>query len=272
MLKYIVILGVLLVPVGVLVFGARGCDGFFPQESVFVETEDSQYLRGKELLANGRDSEAMSVFQALIREHPDSSAESNFDAGLIAFNQGNFPLAIYHFNQFLSLRPDAPRSRLDQAIGLINSSKKGFLSEMLPGRQAEPISERISPALEEKYRAVMSENEALKREIARLRERLARPAEPPAAAGTVRPAESVPALPAEPAAAPARVEQTPPPPPPVPEVPATHTVSPGDTLSSISKKYYGTSARWPKIYEANRVTMSSPSDLKPGMVLKLPRP
>jgi len=30
--------------------------------------------------------------------------------------------------------------------------------------------------------------------------------------------------------------------------------------------------RWRDIYQANRVTMKSPSDLKIGMVLKLPRP
>ena len=34
----------------------------------------------------------------------------------------------------------------------------------------------------------------------------------------------------------------------------------------------GTTARWRDIYEANRVTLSSPSALRPGMVLKLPRP
>lgn len=51
---------------------------------------------------------------------------------------------------------------------------------------------------------------------------------------------------------------------------ATYTVSPGDTLSSISKKQFGSSARWKEIYELNRDKLSSPTSLKINQVLRLP--
>jgi len=265
MLKYLVFLGIIAGLACMLVLGSRGCNGFFPQESVFAETEDSQYIRGKELRAGGRNSEAMSVFQSIIRAHPEASPESNLEAGLIAFDQGQYPLAIYHFNQFLSLFPDASPERKSQAIGLINSSKKKFLGEMIPNFRTDSSQEKF----EEKYRELREENDVLKREIARLRARVASEAGTRSSAS----ANSVPAA-AVPVPAPRVVETLPPSPPepPKPDVPATHTVAPGETLSAISKKYYGTTKRVNDIYNANRVTLSSPNALKPGMVLKLPRP
>lgn len=50
----------------------------------------------------------------------------------------------------------------------------------------------------------------------------------------------------------------------------THTVASGDTLSSISRKYYGTEAKWQQILDANKDKISSPSALKIGTVLTIP--
>jgi nucleoid-associated protein YgaU len=49
-----------------------------------------------------------------------------------------------------------------------------------------------------------------------------------------------------------------------------HTVQRGDTLSGISKQYYGTTAKWRKILDANRNTLKSPDSLTPGMKLIIP--
>lgn len=49
-----------------------------------------------------------------------------------------------------------------------------------------------------------------------------------------------------------------------------HTVKPGDMLSTISRKYLGSSARYNEIYEANRDILSSPHNLQVGMKLKIP--
>ncbi len=43
-----------------------------------------------------------------------------------------------------------------------------------------------------------------------------------------------------------------------------------DTLSKISKRYYGTSNKWYRIYEANRDVLENPDMLKPGVKLHIP--
>jgi TP901 family phage tail tape measure protein len=69
---------------------------------------------------------------------------------------------------------------------------------------------------------------------------------------------------------------TPPPaaPAPAPAAPADlgqYTVVRGDTLSGISKKYYGTFNRWPDIYNRNRsVIGSNPNLIYPGQVYTIP--
>lgn len=51
----------------------------------------------------------------------------------------------------------------------------------------------------------------------------------------------------------------------------THVVAKGDTLQKISKKYYGTTKNWKKIYDANRKTLKGgPDDLAVGTKLIIP--
>ncbi len=54
------------------------------------------------------------------------------------------------------------------------------------------------------------------------------------------------------------------------EVPATHTVQDGDTLGTISLKYYGTSRHWKLIQAANPDL--DPTSMHRGQVIKLPPP
>ena len=50
----------------------------------------------------------------------------------------------------------------------------------------------------------------------------------------------------------------------------THKVVAGETLSKISKHYYGTDGKWKQIYEANKAKMKSPDDIQVGMELVIP--
>jgi nucleoid-associated protein YgaU len=54
--------------------------------------------------------------------------------------------------------------------------------------------------------------------------------------------------------------------------PATrqHIVVEGDTLSKISRRYYGTSDRWPEIFEANRDILRDARNLPVGASLHIP--
>jgi hypothetical protein len=65
-------------------------------------------------------------------------------------------------------------------------------------------------------------------------------------------------------------EEPQPEPEPGPETWPNYTVQPGDTLSLVSKQFYGTSTLWRLIYEANQDVLPSPNVIRPGQVLRIP--
>jgi len=59
----------------------------------------------------------------------------------------------------------------------------------------------------------------------------------------------------------------------VSEVPGSvsyYVVEKGDTLQKISKKFYGTTKKWKKIYEANKDILKDPDKIRPGQKLVIP--
>jgi nucleoid-associated protein YgaU len=63
---------------------------------------------------------------------------------------------------------------------------------------------------------------------------------------------------------------------PVEEVPAVtgsfekYTVQKNDTLQKISQKFYGTTRKWTKIYDANRDALKGPNKIYPGQTINIP--
>lgn len=49
-----------------------------------------------------------------------------------------------------------------------------------------------------------------------------------------------------------------------------HTVKSGDTLSGISKKFYGDANKYMRIFEANKPMLADPDRIYPGQVLRIP--
>ena len=49
-----------------------------------------------------------------------------------------------------------------------------------------------------------------------------------------------------------------------------YTVQKGDTLQKISKKFYGTTKKWTKIYEANKDILKAPDKVYPRQVINIP--
>ena len=58
-------------------------------------------------------------------------------------------------------------------------------------------------------------------------------------------------------------------PPPKPKEQA-YTVQSGDTLSKISKQFYGDANRYMKIFDANKDQLKDPNTIKPGQILRIP--
>lgn len=82
-----------------------------------------------------------------------------------------------------------------------------------------------------------------------------KPAAPKPAAAPAAPAEAKPAAP-EAGHAASKEE--------------TYTVQKGDTLSAISKKFYGNANDYMKIFNANRDQLKDPDKINIGQVLKIP--
>jgi LysM repeat protein len=55
-----------------------------------------------------------------------------------------------------------------------------------------------------------------------------------------------------------------------PHAPRTYVVRDGDTLASISRKFYKTSGRWKQIRDVNKDVASDPGKLKAGQTLTIP--
>lgn len=50
----------------------------------------------------------------------------------------------------------------------------------------------------------------------------------------------------------------------------THLVRPGETLYSISRRYYGSESQWRKIYYANQRRLTHPDEVPVGIRLIIP--
>lgn len=51
-----------------------------------------------------------------------------------------------------------------------------------------------------------------------------------------------------------------------------YTVEKDDTLQKISKKFYDSYSKWPRIYEANKAVIPNPDKIQPGIVIQIPTP
>jgi LysM repeat protein len=50
-----------------------------------------------------------------------------------------------------------------------------------------------------------------------------------------------------------------------------YTVQKNDTLQKISKKFYDSYSKWPRIMEANKDVIKNANQIKPGMTLRIPQ-
>ena len=258
----------------VYVLAAGGCD-LASDENLVKEVNEPHYRRGLEELRRGNHQEAFSAFSKVVEKRKDAP-ESHFEIGRLYLNDMNDPVsAIYHFRRFLELCPNSSASM--QARQLIDTAKKRFAAS-LPESPFENNMRRME--LEEMLDKIQKENLELKQKLAAAADKLdalsrisaAAPAPPQRAQkaeGGVseRQKAQAPAdrqRAAEPTAAKKGVSVA-------RDIPPSYVVQPGDSLTSISRRFYGTSNRWKDIFKANRDRLVSPESLRAGQTLRLPR-
>lgn len=262
-----------------------------------AEVDDPDYRRGKELLRMGREQEALATFLKLIDQRGGAAAESHLEAAILYQQQVKDPIAsIYHYRRYRELRPNTEQAKL--ALQRIEACIRDF-ARTLPGQPMDNQEDRTT--MIDAIDRLQRENFQLKEQLQGARAAILDSARQASNGATDR-GIVFPGTDGEPSqgfamdaptgaqpeySAPVGVVPVPMPAPapetrqiaPPPTQPATppaaavrkHTVSKGDTLMSISQRYYGNRSRWKEIFAANRDVLPAENALKIGMELKIPQ-
>ncbi|MBW8781867.1 MAG: LysM peptidoglycan-binding domain-containing protein [Verrucomicrobia bacterium] len=274
--------------------------------SFTAEIDEPNYRRGKDLLRQGRNQEALASFLKVVDKRGDDAPESHLEIGILYQQHIKDPIAaIYHYRKFRELKPNSPQA--DLVRQRIDAATRDF-ARTLPAQPLENQMEHLD--LLDKVDQLQRENSQLKEQLIAAKTQAINTPRPsvsmiapePASADAGSPDDSPiarapdadPAGPLAPApvpvAPPARPQPTaptvslnrpsvatPPPAAPRPAAPVVsanarrHTIAKGDTLFSLAQRYYGNRSRWRDIYAANRDQLSSENTpLRIGMELKIP--
>lgn len=250
----------------ILAFAAFWLVGCAPNGvEVVSETDEKQYQLGKDYMNQGRMEEALGAFLRVIDARRDAP-ESNLEAGYIYLRTMKDPIrAIYHFDRYLQFKPQSPQA--SQVRQLIETAQKEF-ARQLPAQPYEGELDRID--LMDLVETLKQENDSLKRDLLAATARVEQLENVLGQARRQTQMQSQTPVASRSQQAASSTASTPPVEPSPADAPRVYMVQSGDTLSAISKRFYGTSSRWIDIYQANRDRMSSESALRVGQELRIP--
>jgi LysM repeat protein len=235
-----------------------GCDGDAAAAMRTPELEDSEFRQGMTYEKQREPRKALESFLKVIDARKGAS-ESHLEAGRMYLDLQDPLPAVYHFNQYLRLKPNSEQSPIVRQM--VKTAEKMFVQQ-LPGRPLEP-SAGGSVDQSALIRKLQNENSKLMLEVSELSRgvRNPEPKNDPRTPGVAAiPDKGTPAVPG---VAPATGRKAP--------AFTTYVIVAGDTLSKISTKAYGNAARANDIYNANRDKLTSPANLKVGTTLTIPQ-
>ncbi len=210
--------------------GLGGCDRMITQRQGQLSKD------GDTKTAEGNYTQAINLYETALDGTPDS-ADVHYKLALIYEDKLNDPLnALHHFKRFLALEPSGKRAQ--EVKGFMKRNELTLLTN-LTGDSMVPRAEAVRLRNENlNLRKQLGDRWAINKlaEKAAAEAKNAKPGEKPKATGKSH----------------------------------HYTVQRGDTLASISRKFYKSSARWQKILAANSDQLSKPGDLKPGQTLVIP--
>ena len=235
------------------------------------EIEHPDFRQGQALLQKGENMRALESFLKVIDARKDA-AESHIEVGRIylALSPSEPLPAIYHFKQSLRLKPRPERA--SSIAQLIRTAEKAYM-QSIPGQPFDPEGAPTNLDASARITQLQAENSRLKRELEELyRQGRGTPPAAPSAGATPAPAPNfgfgaAPVVGASPApATPPSAARG-----PLPPGARQHTVVSGDTLASLSRRYYGNANRWQEIQRANAAVLNGGTSLRLGMVLVIPQ-
>jgi LysM repeat protein len=183
--------------------------------------------------ADGNYLRAITLYESALDDSP-RAADVHYRLALLYDDKMHDPLhALHHFKRYLTLAPSGPH-----AAEVKNFMKKDEL-ELGTSLSGDSVVSRAEAA------RLKNENLALRKEVEDQRARHSNdklPADTKIAGADKKPNNA----------------------------PRTYAVRQGDTLASISRKFYKSSGRWKKIRDANKGVIDDPAKLKPGTTLTIP--
>ena len=188
-------------------------------------------VEARELMEAGRYQEAELAYKQALDENP-LIARPHLDLATI-YQQHiiNHIHAIYHYDRYLEIRPE--------------TQKRAFIQE-----QRLKVARILAQAFlnnTPELKRLMDENAHLQADVARLKK-----VAPPALALDSDRKEMEPNQNNE-------------------NKYTIYHVRSGDTLSRIAKRLYNDPSRWEQIYQANRDSLQSPSSIRAGQTLVIPK-
>jgi LysM repeat protein len=216
-----------------LAFSVGGCDRMItPRNAQVIKDAESKS-------ADGNYLRAITLYESAL-DGSAKSADIHYRLALLYDDKMHDPLnALHHFKRYLTLAPSGPH-----ASEVKNFMKKDEL-ELGTSLSGDSVVSRAEAA------RLKNENLSLRKELDDQRARLHNSTTEKASGdGRDRKAPSVSKKPAR--------------------VPRTYVVRDGDTLASISRRFYKSSGHWEKIRDANRSIVDDPEKLKAGQTLTIP--
>jgi LysM repeat protein len=181
--------------------------------------------------ADGNFLRAIALYESALDDSP-RAADVHYRLALLYDDKLHDPLhALHHFKRYLTIAPSGPH-----ANDVKNFMKKDEL-ELGTSLSGDSVVSRAEAA------RLKNENLALRKDLDDLRAH--RTAEQTRADTKTADKKSG-------------------------TTPHSYVVREGDTLASISRRFYKTSGRWKKIRDANKSLIEDPAKLKPGMTLTIP--
>jgi LysM repeat protein len=198
-----------------------------------ITPRHAQQLKDAESKAAAGDfARAISLYESALEDRP-GDAEVHYKLALLYDDKMNDPLnALHHFKRYLVIAPTGPRA--NDVKGFVKRDEVALLTSL----SGDALISRAEAT------RLRNENLSLRRDLdeARGRSHIATLEQSPTP-GKTKGAET------------AR---------------QTYVVQRGDTLASISRKFYKTSTRWKQILDANRNVIDNPKKLVVGQTLVIP--
>jgi LysM repeat protein len=216
-----------------LALGGAACDRMItPRSTQVIKDAESK-------IADGNYLRAITLYESAL-DGSAKSADIHYRLALLYDDKMHDPLhALHHFKRYLTLAPTGPH-----ANDVKNFMKKDEL-ELGTSLSGDSVVSRAEAA------RLKNENQTLRKEVEDQRARLHASTEKiPSNNGPEGKIESA-------------SKKT-------PGKSRTYVVREGDTLASISRKFYKSSGRWKKIRDANRSIVPDPGKLKAGQTLTIP--